>query len=72
MEDLAGAEEECIDWFICALGRSDKVRLRRIRSLGRYWLNDWVVIGVIGSLGRLHVELIMQGWVIVTTFSIFI
>ena len=71
MEDLAGAEEECIDWFICGLGRSIKV-LRGIRSLGRYWLNDWVVIGVIGSLGRLHVELIMQGWVIVTTFSIFI
>ena len=35
MEDLACAEEEGIDWFICTLGRSDKVRLRRIRSLAR-------------------------------------
>ena len=45
MEDLTGAEEEGIDWFICALGRSDKIRLMRIRSLGRYWLYDWVIRG---------------------------
>ena len=45
MEDLAGVEEEGIDWFICALGRSDKIWLRRIRSLGRCLLNDWPIRG---------------------------
>ena len=68
MEDLAGAEEEGIDWFICALGRSDKVRLRRIRSLGRYWLNDWVIRSQ-WVIRKIRID---QGWVIVTTFSIFI
>ena len=45
IEYLAGAEEEGLDWFICALGRSDKIWLRRIRSLGRCLLNDWPIRG---------------------------
>ena len=41
MEDLVAAEEEGIGWFISALGRSDNLRL--MRSLERYWLNNWVI-----------------------------
>ena len=42
--------------------------LRRIRSLGRYWLNDWVIRSQL-FIRKIRID---QGLVIVTTFSIFI
>ena len=42
--------------------------LRRIRSLGRYWLNDWVIRSQ-WVIRKIRID---QGWVIVTTFSIYI
>ena len=37
-----------------------------VRSLGRYWLNDWVIRSQ-WIIRKIRID---QGWVIVTTFSI--